>query len=132
MTALLDTDTVIALLRGHAAIAQKIRALQVKSLGISSVTLYELLVGVEKTRDSEKNRRLLDDALAPFVILAFDETPALEAAKVRASLEKKGNGIGPYDTLIAGHSIALGVKLITANTKEFRRVHGLKVENWLA
>jgi tRNA(fMet)-specific endonuclease VapC len=117
MTALLDTDTVIALLRGHAAIAKKIRA---------------LLVGVEKSRDSEKNRRLLDDALAPFVILAFDETPALEAAKVRASLEKKGNGIGPYDTLIAGHSIALGVKLITANTKEFRRVHGLKVENWLA
>jgi len=47
-------------------------------------------------------------------------------------LEKKGNGIGPYDTLIAGHSLALGVKLITANTKEFRRVHGLKVENWLA
>jgi tRNA(fMet)-specific endonuclease VapC len=132
MTALLDTDTVIALLRGHAAITQKVRALPAKSLAVSSVTHYELLVGVEKSRDSEKNRRLLDDALAPFVILAFDETAALEAAKVRASLEKKGNGIGPYDTLIAGHALALGVKLITANTKEFRRVHGLKVDNWLA
>jgi tRNA(fMet)-specific endonuclease VapC len=130
MTALLDTDTVIALLRGHAAVAQKVRAFPAKSLVVSSVTLYELLVGVEKSRDSEKNRRLLDDALAPFVILAFDETPALEAAKVRGSLEKKG--IGPYDTLIAGHALALGVKLITANTKEFRRVHGLKLENWLA
>ena len=130
ITALLDTDTVIALLRGHAAVAQKVRAFPAKSLVVSSVTLYELLVGVEKSRDSEKNRRLLDDALAPFVILAFDETPALEAAKVRGSLEKKG--IGPYDTLIAGHALALGVKLITANTKEFRRVHGLKLENWLA
>lgn len=130
MTALLDTDTVIALLRGHAAVAQKVRAFPAKSLVVSSVTLYELLVGVEKSRDSEKNRRLLYDALAPFVILAFDETPALEAAKVRGSLEKKG--IGPYDTLIAGHALALGVKLITANTKEFRRVHGLKLENWLA
>jgi tRNA(fMet)-specific endonuclease VapC len=120
------------LLRGHAAVAQKVRAFPAKSLVVSSVTLYELLVGVEKSRDSEKNRRLLDDALAPFVILAFDETPALEAAKVRGSLEKKGIGIGPYDTLIAGHALALGVKLITANTKEFRRVHGLKLENWLA
>jgi tRNA(fMet)-specific endonuclease VapC len=132
MTALLDTDTVIGLLRGHAAVAQKVRAFPAKSLVVSSVTLYELLVGVEKSRDSEKNRRLLDDALAPFVILAFDETPALEAAKVRGFLEKKGIGIGPYDTLIAGHALALGVKLITANTKEFRRVHGLKLENWLA
>ena len=85
MTALLDTDTVIALLRGHAAVAQKVRAFPAKSLVVSSVTLYELLVGVEKSRDSEKNRRLLDDALAPFVILAFDETTAQEAAKVRAS-----------------------------------------------
>lgn len=132
MTGLLDTDTVIALLRRHAAIARKVRTLPAKSLAVSSVTLYELLVGVEKSRDSEKNRRLLDDALAPFVILAFDETAALEAAKVRGSLEKKGIGIGPYDTLIAGHALALGVKLITANTKEFRRVHGLKLENWLA
>ena len=132
MTALLDTDTVIALLRGHAAVAQKVRAFPAKSLVVSSVTLYELLVGVEKSRDSEKNRRLLDDALAPFVILAFDETPALEAAKVRGSLEKKGIGIGPYDTLIAGHALSLGVKLITANTKEFSRVHGLILENWLA
>lgn len=132
IAALLDTDTVIALLRGNTAIAEKVRALPAKSLVVSSVTLYELLVGVEKSRDSEKNRRLLDDALAPFVILAFDENAPLEAAKVRASLEKKGIGIGPYDTLITGHALALGVKLITANTTEFRRVHGLKLENWLA
>lgn len=131
---LLDTDTVIALLRGNSAVARKARSRPAQSLGISSVTLYELRVGVEKSADPAKNRRFLDDALAPFSLLAFDDAASLEAAKVRAKLEKKGKGIGigPYDTLIAGHALSVGARLVTANTREFGRVAGLKLENWLS
>ncbi|MFM8790506.1 MAG: PIN domain-containing protein, partial [Chthoniobacterales bacterium] len=92
--------------------------------------LYELRVGVEKSRDAAANRKLLADALAPFEVLPFDDAASQEAAKVRAELEKKGKGIGPYDTLIAGHALALGAILITSKTREFSRVRGLKLENW--
>lgn len=132
ITSLLDTDTVVELLRGNAAIRQKARSRPAKTLGISTVTLYELRVGVEKSRDTASNRKLLEDALAPFAILPFDDPASLEAAKIRAGLEKKGRGIGPYDTLIAGHALARGAILITSNIREFRRVRGLKLENWLA
>ena len=131
ITALLDTDAVVELLRGDAAIRRKARSRPAKTLGISTVTLYELRVGVEKTRDTAANRKLLTDALAPFDVLPFDDPAALEAAKVRAELEKKGKGIGPYDTLIAGHALALGAILITSNTREFSRVRGLKLEDWM-
>lgn len=130
ITALLDTDTVVELLRGDAAIQRRARSRPAKTLGISIITLYELRVGVEKSRDTASNRKLLEDALAPFAILPFDDPASLEAAKTRAGLEKKGKGIGPYDTLIAGHALALGAILITSNTREFSRVRGLKLENW--
>jgi tRNA(fMet)-specific endonuclease VapC len=132
ISALLDTDTVIALLRGHEKLAQKARTHPVRSLAISAITLYELRVGVEKSRDHEKNRRALDDALAPFALAPFEDTAAREAARIRAILEKRGRGIGPYDTLIAGQALSLGMTLVTANTREFARVPGLKLENWLA
>jgi tRNA(fMet)-specific endonuclease VapC len=132
ISALLDTDTVVALLRGLENVARQARAHPVRSLAISAVTLYELRVGVEKSRDREKYRRALNDAMAPFVLVPFEDSAALEAAQIRATLEKKGKGIGPYDTLIAGQALALGVRLVTANTREFARVPGLKLENWLA
>jgi tRNA(fMet)-specific endonuclease VapC len=130
ITALLDTDTVVELLRGDAAIQRVARSRPAKTLGLSTVTLYELRVGVEKSRDAAANRKLLEDALAPFAILAFDAPASMEAAKIRAGLEKKGKGIGPYNTLIAGHALALGAILVTSNTREFSRVRGLKLENW--
>jgi tRNA(fMet)-specific endonuclease VapC len=132
ITALLDTDTVVALLRGDEQLARKARLHPVRSLAVSMVTLYELRVGVEKSRDREKNRRALEDAMAPFLLLPFDEAASREAAHARATLEKRGKGIGPYDTLIAGQALALGVQLVTANTREFARVPGLKIENWIA
>ncbi|MFM8887971.1 MAG: PIN domain-containing protein, partial [Chthoniobacterales bacterium] len=83
-----------------------------------------------KSRDAANNRKLLADALAPFEVLPFDDAASQEGAKVRAELEKKGKGIAPYDTLIAGHALALGAILITSKTREFSRVRGLKLENW--
>ena len=92
---LLDTDTFIALLRGNPRVMKRVRSYPEKSIGISMVTVYELRVGVAKSRDPEKNARFLEDALAPFSILPFDDPSAIQAAKVRSHLERKGLGIGP-------------------------------------
>ena len=129
---LLDTDTFIALLRGNPRIMDRVRACATKSIGISMVTAYELRVGVEKSRAPEKNQEFLDDALAPFAVLPFDELASIQAAKIRARLERTGQGIGPYDTLIAGHALSIHAELITANTREFVRVPDLKLGNWLS
>lgn len=130
--ALLDTDTFIALLRGAADIRKRIQEWPVQSLGISMITVFELRVGVAKSREPEKNGKFLQDTLAPFSVLAFDDLASIQAAKVRAHLERSGKGIGPYDTLIAGHALSLNAELITVNIREFSRVPGLKSENWVS
>ena len=68
--------------------------------------------------------------LQRFIQTPFDIADAEEAARVRAFLEDQGTPIGPYDTLLAGHAISLGVTIVTANVKEFSRMPGLRVENW--
>lgn len=129
---LLDTDIFITLLHGNPRILERVRACPTKSIGISMVSAYELRVGVEKSREPEKNERFLQDALAPFAVLPFDEAASIQSAKIRSHLERKGQGIGPYDTLIAGQARSIDAKLVTANTREFSRVPDLKVENWLS
>lgn len=130
--ALLDTNILIALLRGHPLVTERVRARPIKSIGTSMVTVYELRVGVEKSREPEKNGQFLEDALAPFVVLPFDKPASIQSAKIRSLLERKGQGIGPFDTLIAGHALSVHAKLVTANTREFSRVPDLKMENWLS
>ena len=129
---LLDTDTFIALLRGNPRIMERVRACPAKSIGISMVTAYELRVGVEKSREPETNGRFLEDAFAPFAVLPFDDPASVQSAKIRSHLESKGQGIGPYDTLIAGHALSVHAELITANMREFSRVPELKLGNWLS
>lgn len=67
--------------------------------------------------------------LAPFAVLPFDESAAIQSAKIRSHLERKGKAIGPYDTLIAGHAVSIDATLVTANIREFSRVPKIKVEN---
>jgi len=129
---LLDTNIFIALLRGNPRITERVRARPTKSIGISMITVYELRVGVEKSREPEKNGRFLEDVLAPFAVLPFDEPASIQSAKIRSHLERMGQVIGPYDTLIAGHALSIHAELVTANTREFSRVPDLKAENWLS
>lgn len=130
--ALLDTDIFIALLRGNPRVLERVRSCPAKSIGISMVTAYELRVGVEKSREPETNGRFLEDTLAPFAVLPFDDPASIQSAKIRSHLESMGQGIGPYDTLIAGHTLSVHAELITANTREFSRVPDLKLKNWLS
>lgn len=98
---------------------------------ISSVTYAELVHGVEKSQAVEKNRLALALLLANIEILDFDALAAEAYGKIRADLEKGGTPIGPLDMMIAGHAKSLDYCIVTNNTKEFSRVRGLKLENWV-
>lgn len=98
---------------------------------ISSVTYAELVHGVEKSKAIEKNRVALALLLANIEIMNFDSLAAESYGIVRADLEKEVTPIGPLDMMIAGHAKSLGYTIVTNNTKEFERVKGLKLENWV-
>ena len=98
---------------------------------ISSITYGELVHGVEKSKSIEKNRVALALLLANIEIMNFDSLAAEHYGKIRSDLEKAGIPIGPLDMMIAGHAKSLGYTVVTNNTKEFERVKGLKLENWV-
>ncbi len=130
---LLDTDTSIYLIKRQPPIALvKLQSLEVASVGISSITLSELEYGVAKSSMPHKNKLALAQFLAPLEILAYDDAAAAQYGSIRAFLESQGTPIGPLDTLIAAHALALGCVLVTNNEREFSRVPALVVENWVA
>ncbi len=97
---------------------------------ITSITLSELYYGVEKSSQQEKNLLALKGFLSMFKVLDFNQISAQIYGEVRASLEKKGNLIGPYDLQIASIALANQMILVSNNLKEFDRIKGLKTENW--
>lgn len=102
-----------------------------KGLCISAITLAELEHGIAKSGFPEKNRTALARFLVIIDVLPFDEAAAGEYGKICAHLQRKGTHIGTMDMLIAGHARAQGCTLVTNNIKEFERVPGLQVENWV-
>ena len=101
-------------------------------LCISTIVLTELLHGAAKSARPEHNRTEVERFAARLDVLPFDEAAADHAADVRASLERRGEIIGAYDLLIAGHARSRGLIVVTANLSEFRRVDALRCEDWLA
>jgi len=97
---------------------------------LSSITIAELSFGVAKSQHVERNREALQQFLLPFTIAPFDHRAAVAYGRVRADLEGSGRPIGPLDTLIGAHAVALGVILATNNVREFSRIDGLVVEGW--
>jgi tRNA(fMet)-specific endonuclease VapC len=99
-------------------------------VGVSSVTVAELHYGAEKSSRPEQNLEALGRFLLPLEVLAFGQEAAAAYGRVRAALEEAGTPIGPLDTLIAAHAVSVGVTLVTNNTREFRCVAELEVEDW--
>jgi tRNA(fMet)-specific endonuclease VapC len=128
---MLDTNLCIRVLRDRPASARKRFNENSEGLCISTVVLTELLHGAAKSARAVENRRAVEDFAARLTVLAFDEGAAGHAADIRADLERKGMPIGAYDLLIAGHARSQGLALITGNLGEFRRVDGLRCEDWL-
>jgi tRNA(fMet)-specific endonuclease VapC len=128
---LLDTSACVELVRGRSdRILARLRSCPLGSVGLSTITLAELCHGAEKSSDPGRNRLALTQFCAPLEILPFDDRAALSTGEVRSRLERAGGSIGPLDTLIAGHALALSAVLVTDNERVFRRVAGLRVENW--
>ncbi len=132
MEYLLDTNTCIYIIKKKPTkVLERFQALSLGSVGISTITLAELQYGVAKSTQSEKNQQALQQFLIPLDIVDFDYQASLIYVEVRTYLEKMGQPIGPLDMLIAAHAKSLDVTVVTNNEKEFRRVPGLKVENWI-
>ena len=99
---------------------------------ISTITYTELLYGVYRSANPQKNLMSLNALLSWITILAFDAPAAASAGEIMAFLAGRGTPIGDRDTLIAGHALSMGITLITHNVREFERIPGLTIEDWLA
>jgi tRNA(fMet)-specific endonuclease VapC len=97
---------------------------------ISMVTFAELQYGVEKSQYKDKNQTALASFLGPIEILPFEQNAAIKYGSIRADLENQGRIRGAYDLMIAAHAIAENLILVTNNTKEFKRITDLSLENW--
>lgn len=129
---MLDTDICIFILRKkQEQVFERLRATEPGDVAISSVTLAELMYGVQKSSFPEQNLQALIRFLAPIDVLPFDDHAAFRYGNVRHALQSKGMPIGPYDMMIASHALSAGYTLVTNNTREFNRVQGLIVENWV-
>ncbi|MCU0404111.1 MAG: type II toxin-antitoxin system VapC family toxin, partial [Chitinophagaceae bacterium] len=110
---------------------EKLSTLSIGEVGISSITLAELEFGVYKSSNPQKNSEALDQFITPLEIVDFTFEAAVMYGKIRAGLERKGTPIGSMDYLIGSHALALDLILVTNNEVEFRRIDGLKFENWV-
>ena len=127
----LDSCICIDLLRGKLpATLAVMRASDPRLFGIPAIVEAELRTGAEKSARPEENRLLLERFLVPFARIPFDERCSVEYARLRASLEREGEAIGPNDMLIAATALANGAVLVSKNIREFRRVKGLSLECW--
>lgn len=132
MRYLLDTNICIYLItRKNEELIRRIRNYEIEELCISTITVSELEYGIQKSKYQEKNKIALIEFLIPFQILEYDLSAAKEYGKIRAELEKRGEIIGPMDLLIAAHAKSESLTIVTNNDREFGRVDGLSVENWM-
>jgi tRNA(fMet)-specific endonuclease VapC len=98
---------------------------------VSSIVVGELLYGIEKSQHRHVNMTRAEHFISLLDVLDFDADAAGHFASIRATLEKQGTPIGSYDLMTAGHARSLGLILVTHNTKEFSRVDGLRLEDWI-
>lgn len=98
---------------------------------ISTVTLMELIYGAEKSSNPERNLADVEGFAARLEVLRYDPEAAAHTGQLRAELVREGKQIGPYDQMIAGHARSRGLILVTNNRREFDRVPGLRVEDWV-
>lgn len=131
MKFLLDTNICVFLIRNQfERIRRHIRSHRVGEIGVSAITEAELRFGADKSFDPGKNHAVLERFFLTLPVLAFESGFAREYGRIRAILEKKGTPIGSLDTLIAAHALSEGLTVVTTNTREFKRVPGLRVVNW--
>lgn len=132
MKVLLDTNICIYLIKQKPAeVLQKFHTYNVGDVGVSLITVAELQYGAQKSQRPMPNQHALEQFLAPLMVADFDYDAAEMYGRIRAVLERQGTPIGSLDMLIAAHALRLGVTLVTNNEREFARVPGLTINNWV-
>jgi len=129
---LLDTDISIYLLKKTSPKAiREFEKLAPGDVAISTITVSELYYGAEKSKQVQRNLDAIENFISPLVILNFDKTAAVHYGRVRKHLELTGKIIGQMDMQIASVGLASNLIVVTNNVREFKRVPGLRVENWI-
>jgi tRNA(fMet)-specific endonuclease VapC len=129
MRYLLDANAAIGLLNsGTSKLARRARQERPVDIAMSAIVVHELFYGAFKSQRAARNAALID--AIKFEVIAFDKEDARQAGEIRALLAAKGTPIGAYDVLIAGQAKARNLILVTHNTREFKRVPGLRFEDW--
>ena len=132
MKFMLDTNICIYIIkRKPPDVIERFKKTEISQIGISSITLSELLYGVSKSSKPEQNQMALIQFVAPLEILPYGDEAAHCYGDLRAQLEKQGTPIGSLDMLIAAHALSINCTLVTNNEKEFVRIQNLKIDNWV-
>ena len=131
MKYMLDTNICIYIIKKKPPeLIKRFKQIEISQIGISSITMSELVFGVYKSSKPEQNKLALAQFAAPLEILPFGDEAADFYGRLRTHLEKQGTPIGSLDMLIAAHALSIGSILITNNEKEFNRIPNLRIENW--
>ena len=128
---MLDTNILIYTIKNRPRKVRESFKKYADYLAMSSVTMGELIYGAEKSAQITRNLADIEALAARMEVLPFDSQAAVHFGQVRAELARAGKLIGPYDLMIAGHARSQGLILVTNNLREFKRVRGLRVENWV-
>jgi tRNA(fMet)-specific endonuclease VapC len=128
---MLDTDTCSYIMRrSHDAVLKKLAKVPVSDVCISVISKSELLFGVEVSPKRKQDEAALSAFLRYVEVLDFPDEASSDYARIRADLKARGSMIRANDLFIAAHARSLGLTLVTNNTREFKRVRGLSIENW--
>jgi tRNA(fMet)-specific endonuclease VapC len=128
---MLDTNIIIYIMKNRPKQVKDRFTLHNGQMCISSVTLGELVFGAEHSQQTDRNLADIEEMTARIEVLPFEDKAAYHFGRIRSDLYRMGRPIGPYDMMIAGHARASAMILVTNNGKEFERVPGLQVENWI-
>jgi len=128
---MLDTNIVIYTIKNRPEQVRKVFKQHENQMCISAITKGELIYGAERSSQPERNLADIEGLIARLEVAPFEDHAAEHFGQLRAELYRIGQPIGPYDMMIAGHARAMGLILVTNNMKEFERVPGLRVENWV-
>ncbi|WFP78595.1 type II toxin-antitoxin system VapC family toxin [Mesorhizobium sp. WSM4906] len=128
MIYLLDTNAVIAVMKGDDDLLTVLKRNKPQDFALSAIVVHELYYGAYRGQRTEENLARLDALLFP--VLEFDREDARHAGEIRAMLATSGTPIGPFDVLIGGQARARGLTLMTRNVREFERIRGLAIETW--
>jgi tRNA(fMet)-specific endonuclease VapC len=126
-----DTNVCIQILKGKSPkLKNKLQNISNSEVSIPSVVKFELFYGAYKSNNPDKSLSMIKGFASMFEIINFTSEIAEHCGQIRATLEKVGTPIGPYDLIIAATAISENLILVTNNTREFERVNNIQLEDW--